>query len=268
VTETAIARRQERRAAVVTGAARGIGRAIAERLLCEGAGVVIVDADGDAAQRTAAELSTQGTVVAQTADIARREEVRAAMDVCVERFGSLDVLVANAATADVVPLMELSDAAWRRMLDVNLTGTFISIQEAAHRMRRGGAIVVISSTNAFWPEANTAHYSASKAGVVALMKTAALDLADRGIRVNAVAPGIVRTRLTRFLVDDPAQGADYLKRVPRGRYAEPSDIAAAVAFLASQDADYVTGEELVVDGGVTVGVAMQPPAEPLPGAER
>jgi 3-oxoacyl-[acyl-carrier protein] reductase len=256
--------------AVVTGAARGIGRAIAERLLAEGAAVMLADADGAAVEDAAAALAGDGDVLAHVVDIAARDEVQAAMEACIARFERLDVLVANAATADVVPLVDLGEAAWRRMIDVNLTGAFFCVQEAARLMaaRGGGAIVATSSTNSFWPEANTAHYSASKAGLVALVKTAALELAPAGIRVNAVAPGIVRTRLSRFLVDDPAQGREYLRRVPRGRYAEPSDIAAAVAFLASDEADYVTGEELVVDGGVTVGVPMEPPDEPLPGAER
>lgn len=270
MTAAPIARRQEGRAAVVTGGARGIGRAIAERLLAEGAAVLLVDADGDEAHRAAEQLAAGGTVVAHRADIAVRDEASRAMEACVSRFGSLDVLAANAAIADVVPLLELRDEAWRRMIDVNLTGAFVCIQEAAHRMIAGGggAIVATSSTNSFWPEANTAHYSASKAGLVALVKTAALELAPVGIRVNAVAPGIVRTRLTRFLVEDPVQGAEYLKRVPRGRYAEAGDIAAAVAFLACAEADYITGEELVVDGGVTVGVSIEPPDEALPGATR
>lgn len=266
-----VPRRQEGRAAVVTGSARGIGRAIAERLMAEGASVLLADADAEAAREAASELAAGGGVVAaHPVDISVRDDVCDAMTTCVERFGRLDVLVANAATADVVPLMELGDAAWRRMLDVNLTGTFLCIQEAARHMRAhgGGAIVATSSTNSFWPEANTAHYSASKAGLVALVKTAALELAPSGIRVNAVAPGIIRTRLTRFLVDDPVQGVEYLRRVPLGRYGEPADIAAAVAFLASHEADYITGEELVVDGGVTVGVPLDPPDEPLPGAER
>lgn len=270
MTSAAVARRQEGRAAVVTGSARGIGRAIAQRLLAEGAAVLLADADGDAGQATARELAAEGDIVAHTVDVSVQQQVRDTMAACVERFGRLDILVANAATADVVPLMETSESAWRRMLDVNLTGAFFCIQEAAQRMAAagGGAIVATSSTNSFWPEANTAHYSASKAGLVALVKTAALDLAPSNIRVNAVAPGIVRTRLTRFLTEDPVQGAEYLRRVPRGRYAEPADIAAAVAFLASEDADYITGEELVVDGGVTVGVPMDPPSEPLPGAQR
>ncbi len=255
---------------MVTGAAQGIGRGIAERLLAEGASVFAVDLDEAELGRTIDELGSRGSIAGSTTNIARRDEVRSAVSACVERFGGLDILAANAAMADVVNLMEIEESAWRNMIDVNLTGTFFSVQEAARAMIEAGrgAIVVTASTNAFWVEANTAHYSASKAGVVALVQTAALDLAPHGIRVNAVSPGIVRTRLTRFLVDDPVQGPHYLRRIPLGRYAEPSDIAAAVAFLVSDDAGYVTGENLVVDGGVTVGVPIEPPEQPLPGAVR
>ena len=258
------------RVALVTGAAHGIGRSIAGRLLSQGASVVIADIDGSAAAATAAELGGDDAVVAVTCDISNRAEVEQAVKRCVDQFGSLDVLAANAASADVVNLMEISENAWRRMLDVNLTGAFFSIQEAARVMipLGRGAIVFTASTNAFWVEANTAHYSATKFGVLGLMKTAALDLARFGVRVNAVSPGIVDTRLAAHLVHDPVQGPDYLKRIPLGRYAHPRNIADAVAFLASDEASYITGENLVVDGGVTIGASIDVPAEPLPGALR
>jgi NAD(P)-dependent dehydrogenase (short-subunit alcohol dehydrogenase family) len=258
------------RVALVTGGAHGIGRAIAERFLYDGASVVIADIEAVAARETAEKLGEIGDVRAVAADVSRREDIRAAVGLCVAEFGALDILAANAANADVVPLMEIEEVAWRRMLDVNLTGTFFSIQECARAMisEGRGSIVVTASTNSFWVEANTAHYSATKFGVIGLMRTAALDLAPYGIRVNAVSPGIVNTRLAGFLVQDPVLGPEFLKRVPLGRFAEPGDIAGAVAFLASDDAAYITGENLVVDGGTTIGVPMEAPAEPLPGATR
>lgn len=259
------------RAAIVTGGAHGVGRAIAQRFLEEGARVLVADIDGDTATMTAEELQGHGEIASVRADISRQSDVRAAVERCLELYGRLDILAANAANADVVPLLEIQDEAWRRMLDVNLTGAFYSIQEAAHAMiarRSGGAIVLTASTNSFWVEANTAHYSASKFGVIGLMRTAALDLAPERIRVNAVSPGIVNTRLAAHLVQDPVAGPEFLKRVPLGRYAEPADIASAVAFLASDDAGYITGENLIIDGGTTVGVPMEPPDEPLPGALR
>jgi NAD(P)-dependent dehydrogenase (short-subunit alcohol dehydrogenase family) len=258
------------RAAIVTGAAHGIGRAIAERFLREGASVVIADLEGEAARETAAELSELGAVECLEADVSRREDVRRAVDRCVSSFGQLDVMAANAGTADVVGLMDISDAAWARMLAVNLNGAFHSVQEAGRVMigQGSGSVVFTASTNAFWVEANTAHYSATKFGILGLMKTAALDLAPHGIRVNSVSPGIVDTRLAAHLTQDPVAGPEFAKKIPLGRYADPADIAAAVAFLASDDAAYVTGENLVVDGGMTIGVPMDVPDEPLPGALR
>jgi NAD(P)-dependent dehydrogenase (short-subunit alcohol dehydrogenase family) len=246
--------------AIVTGAAQGIGRGVAQRFLEAGAVVLLVDVEGEPLERTAAELTAGGgRCQAAEADVSQRHQVRAAVEACVEQFGRVDVLSANAGVAGVRPFMELEDAEWRRMLDVNLTGTFHCMQEAARPMVQAGrgAIVVTTSTNAFWVESGTAHYSASKGGLLTLVRTAALDLAQYGIRVNAVAPGIVKTRLSQFLTDDPVEGPAYLERVPLRRFAQPADIAEAVLFLASDAAAYITGEQLVVDGGVSIGVPIE-----------
>jgi len=263
-------RRLSGRAALVTGGAHGIGRAIAERFLLDGASVVIADIDAAAVDETAAGLAALGPVRAVAADVAKREDVRNAVRRCVEDFGALDVLAANAGTADAISLMDIEDNAWQRMLDVNLTGAFISVQEAVRAMipRGSGAIVFTASTNSFFVEANTAHYNATKFGLVGLMKSAALDLAPHGIRVNAVSPGVVNTRLARHLIEHPVEGPDYLRHVPLGRYGEPSEIANAVAFLASDEAAYITGENLVVDGGTSIGMPKEATDDPLPGALR
>jgi 3-oxoacyl-[acyl-carrier protein] reductase len=250
----------EGKAVIVTGAAQGIGRGVAERFLRAGAAVLLADVEADPLGRTVSELAAGGgRCHAVVADISDRDQVRAAVEECLERFDRLDVLSANAGIAGVKPFMELEDAEWRRMLDVNLTGTFQCMQEAARPMAEagGGAIVVTTSTNAFWVESGTAHYSASKGGLLTLVRTAALDLAEFGIRVNAVAPGIVKTRLSHFLTEDPVEGPAYLTRVPLRRFAQPGDIAEAVMFLASDAATYITGEQLVVDGGVSVGVPIE-----------
>jgi len=149
------------------------------------------------------------------------------------------------------------------VVDVNLRGVFLTVQEGARAMLKGGAMVVTSSTNAFHPEAHTTHYSATKGGVRTLVKAAALDLAPRGIRINVVHPGIIRTRLSRAVTDHPVGGPEFLKGVPLGRFGEPEDIARAVLFLLSDEAGYITGADLVVDGGATVGVTLQIDDQPL-----
>lgn len=263
-------KRFSRKTAMVTGAAHGIGRAIATRFAQEGANVLLVDIDGEMAEQAAGALREEGAQTAAFAcDIADRASVRAAVTFCVERFGGLDILAANAGIADGEPFMEISDASWQRIIDVNLTGTFYCIQEAARVMipTGGGAIVCTASTNAFWVESNMAHYNASKGGIVALMKSAAWDLGEHGIRVNAVAPGMIRTR-ANYITEDPVAGPEYLKGVPLGRFAEPSEMAAVVAFLASDDASYVSGELLVADAGTTIGVRLPLPDVPLPGSQR
>jgi NAD(P)-dependent dehydrogenase (short-subunit alcohol dehydrogenase family) len=183
---------------------------------------------------------------------------------CVERHEGLDVVSANAGVAAVGPFFDIDDRTWERILAVNLHGAFRTIQESARAMRdRGGTMVVTTSTNAFWPETGTSPYTASKYGLLGLVRNAAIDLGRHRIRVNAVAPGIVRTRLSTFLIDDPVEGPKYLENVPLGRFAEPEDIAKAILFLASDDAAYITGEQLVVDGGVSVGVVVPEPEAPL-----
>jgi NAD(P)-dependent dehydrogenase (short-subunit alcohol dehydrogenase family) len=236
-----------------------MGAAIAAALASEGARVVAMDRDREPLEEFCAglDLSAGGAVEASAGDVSKREDVRRAVEQAVAEWGQLDVLVAQAGIAGVVALDEITDDAWSKLIDVNLGGVFLSVQEGARAMKDGGAIVVTASTNAFWPEAHTAHYSATKGGILAFAKAAALDLAPRGIRVNVVHPGIIRTRLTTMLTDDPAATREYLKGVPLGRYGEPEEIAKAVLFLASSDAAYITGTDLVVDGGVSVGVALQ-----------
>jgi NAD(P)-dependent dehydrogenase (short-subunit alcohol dehydrogenase family) len=245
-----------------------MGRAIAERLVQEGASVVVFDVDAALAEETAAELGERAVAVG--GDVSRREDVRQGVATCVERFGGIDVLVAQAGIGDLRPLLDIDDAAWDRMLGVNLTGVFYSVQEAAREMvaRRRGSIVVTASTNAFYVEQGTAHYSATKGGVWTFVRNAALDLGQYGIRVNSVLPGIIDTRLSAPLVHDPVAGPEYLKRVPLRRFGQPVEIANAVLFLASDEASYVTGEDLIVDGGATLGVVLDIPEGSIPGIPR
>jgi 3-oxoacyl-[acyl-carrier protein] reductase len=249
-----------RRVAIVTGGARGIGRGIATRFVRDGALVLIIDWDIAVAARTAEELSSGasngGRADAIEADATDRSAMEAVVERALEETGRLDIFVANAGIGGAAPFLDTSDETWDRILAVNLRGVFVGVQVAARAMRalgNGGRIVVTSSTNAFWMETDLAAYNASKAGVLAMTRTAAMELAPYGITVNAVGPGLIATDLTRSVTDDPANAAAYLRQIPAGRFGTPEDVAGAVAFLVSPDASWITGHLLVVDGGQTLG---------------
>jgi NAD(P)-dependent dehydrogenase (short-subunit alcohol dehydrogenase family) len=252
--------RFEGRGVLVTGGAQGIGKAVAAAFAVEGAHVVILDVDTATVAATADELGCTAVV----GDVASRDDVVRAVEAVAAGAGRLDIASVNAAVAAVGPFFDVTDAAWERMFAVNLHGAFRTLQESARAMRdHGGAIVVTTSTNSFWPETGTAPYTSTKYGLLGLVRNAAIDLGRFGVRVNAVAPGIVRTRLAAFLTEDPVESARYLENVPLGRFAEVDDIAKAHLFLASDDASYITGEQLVVDGGVSVGIVVPEPDAPL-----
>jgi 3-oxoacyl-[acyl-carrier protein] reductase len=247
------------KAAIVTGGTQGIGQAIAARLISLGANVVVAARRAtDAA--TAAPESAAG-VVFERADVRRAEDVQRIVDVCLERFGRLDVLVANAGIDLGGSLLTLEERTWDDVVEVNLKGAFLCTQAAARAMialGTPGRIVLIASTNAFWAESNLAPYNASKAGIVALARTAALELAPYRITVNAVGPGMIGTAMTQPLLDNPREAGDYLKNIPLGRFGVPEDVAGLVAFLASDDAAWITGQHLIVDGGQTAGLVRTP----------
>jgi 3-oxoacyl-[acyl-carrier protein] reductase len=233
--------------AIVTGAGRGIGCVIARRLAEEGARVLVADIDSESVARAAAEL--QGAVpvavdVTDPASVARM--IQAALDA----FGRLDVLVNNAGVGLNRPFLETTPEEWERTIRVNLTGTFYCSQAAARAMaeRGGGRIVNIASISGERGAQNRSAYGASKAGVIQLTKVMALELAGKGIRVNAVAPGPVVTDMTNVTHTAEIR-ATYNARIPMKRYAQPEEVAAAVVFLASGEASFITGETLNVDGG-------------------
>jgi NAD(P)-dependent dehydrogenase (short-subunit alcohol dehydrogenase family) len=245
-------RRFEGYGVLITGGARGIGAATVRRFAREGARVLIADRDPDEAARTAAALRDEGlTVEGRGCDVADRGAVEAAVAHAAATFGSLDVLVNSAAhcSPDAPRFEDEPDDSWARDLDVTLTGAYRCCRAALPHLAASGrgAVVSIGSVNALQDFGNHA-YSAAKAGLVSLTRTLAGHAAARGVRVNLVAPGTVRTTAWEGRDED----LEAVRRLyPLGRVGEPEDIAAAVAFLASPDAAWITGTTLVVDGGLT-----------------
>lgn len=238
--------------AVVTGAARGIGRATAERLLAEGAKVVVSDIDEVQLQRTAAEIGTADTVLAQRADVAIQREVIDLVQAAVDHFGSIDIMVNNAGIAPVVEFLDVTEELLSRVLDVNLKGAFYGTQAAGRRMieqGRGGVIINMSSINSGLANPNVAPYAISKGGMNQVTSTAAVAFAAHGIRVLGVGPGTIMTDMVAGAFVQSAGNRVILSRTPLGRYGQAKEIASVVAFLASDDASYMTGETVYVDGG-------------------
>ncbi len=238
--------------AIVTGSARGIGRAIALELAHRGADVVISDVDESQAQSTASEISKLGRrSEAIVCDVSKRDQMDSLVQESVQKMGSLDIFVNNAGiTADTLAL-RMTEEQWSKVLDINLKGTFFGCQSAAKVMvkARRGKIVNIASVVGLTGNAGQANYSASKAGVIALTRTLAQELAPRNINVNAVAPGFIETEMTTQLPEKAR--ARFLDKIPLARPGSPEDVARLVAFLCSPDSDYLTGQCIAVDGGMT-----------------
>jgi NAD(P)-dependent dehydrogenase (short-subunit alcohol dehydrogenase family) len=235
--------------ALVTGGARGIGRAVADRLAADGARVAIVDVDLAAGGPPSGHLE-------RAADVADPVALAAAIDAAADALGGLSILVNNAGFGTAKAIDRYDDAEWARLVGVNLTGVWHGIRAATPHLRAAAAasgdgaasIVNIAGTAASRPTRGEGPYAAAKAGVVALTRTAALELAPQ-VRVNAVSPGYVATRMTRAVLDDERLRARIEGRIPLGRIGRVEDVAGVVAFLCSADAAYLTGQDLVVDGG-------------------
>lgn len=234
------------RTLVVTGGANGIGLGLARAFSRDGWSVVLADVDGAATAAAAAEIGADAAVV----DVTDKASLVAACDAAAARHGGIDALVTCAGITRVSASAELPEADWRAVIDVNLTGTFLSCQAASPHLREGSSVVTVSSIAAFRGMAGRAAYCATKAGVVALTRCLAVEWAERGVRVNSVAPGWVDTPFLRQAAADGHVDLDELRgRPPMGRLADVDDVVGAVRFLVSADAGFVTGQTLVVDGG-------------------
>ncbi len=250
---SATAGRLDGRVALVTGGGAGIGRAACLRLGDEGASVVVGDVVTEAAEETAALLERSGAAaLALTMDVASPTQVCAAIDAAWARFGRLDVLVNNAGIMGYRPILHLAEAEWDRMMAINAKGPFLCSQAFARRLvaaKLPGAIINMSSITSEVTIEYQAHYAASKGALRMLTKGMAVELAEHGITVNAVAPGVVDTPMTHELLEDPAVAEMTIPLIPLGRVARPDEIAGLVAFLASSDATYITGTTIFIDGG-------------------
>lgn len=236
--------------AVVTGAGSGIGEAIGRLFAAEGATVIVCDIIPETAQKVSSAIG--GNSIAFKVDVASSKEVDDTVKQVIEKFGRIDVLVNNAGITKDTLLLRMTDDDWERVLKVNLTGTFFFTRAAIRHMMkaRSGRIINVSSIVGIIGNAGQANYAASKAGIIAFTKSCAKELASRNIMVNAIAPGFIQTALTEKLPEEIK--TSYLKTIPLGRFGEPKDVAKVAVFLASDEAAYVTGQVICVDGGMVM----------------
>ena len=245
------------RIAVVTGAAKGIGRACAERLAKDGAVVIVSDVDEDEGEACAEAIRSSGGAASFIAcDVGEKLDIRNLIAATVDQHGSIDICVSNAGIVHGADFLDLKEADFDRVIKVNLKGTFLLGQIAARRMveqveagRKPGTIINMSSVNAVFAIPNQVPYTVSKGGVAQLTKVMALSLAPYGIRVNAIGPGSIMTDILKAVASDEAAMNKIMSRTPMGRVGEPSEVASVAAFLASDDASYITGQTIYPDGG-------------------
>jgi glucose 1-dehydrogenase len=244
------------RCALVTGASSGIGEAVARRLAAAGATVILVyRSHPAAAKKIVAEIkASAGEAVALHADMAKERSIKSLFAQVFRKFGAVDILVNSAGMENKSPFLKMPLRDWDQVMTVNLRAVFLCSQLAAQRMVKngGGTIINLSSVHQLIPWGGYAHYCASKGGLDMLMKTMALELADKNVRVNNVAPGAIATPINESWLHDPAKRRQVLKLIPARRIGEPEEVAAAVMYLAGDEASYVTGTTVFIDGGMTL----------------
>ena len=252
--------RFENTGVLITGAGSGIGRAASLAFAAEGAAIATADLRLESAQATASAVEELGrTAVALQVDVTQPDSVRAMVEQAVAGLGSLDVLINSAGVREIVPFLDLPAEEWMKVIGTNLTGTFLCSQAAARHLiaqNKSGKIINLSSVAGLVGVPNRAAYVASKHGVVGLTKEMAMELADKHIQVNAIAPGVVETAMTAGYFDKPDIVASLKKAHPAGRWAQPEEIARLMLFLASEDADFMTGATIPIDGGFVAGKAI------------
>ncbi|HYA12437.1 MAG TPA: 3-oxoacyl-[acyl-carrier-protein] reductase [Thermodesulfovibrionales bacterium] len=237
--------------AIVTGGARGIGRAIADRLAQRGVGVAIADINSDEANEAAAALTAAGVkAIGIKLDVSKSEEVKKVFEDIRKEFSRIDILINNAGITKDGIMLRMKDEDWDAVIDINLRSVFLCSREVVREMsqRRYGRIVNITSVAAFMGNPGQANYSAAKAGIVGFTKTIAKEYASRGITVNAVAPGFIQTAMTDALPEKVKE--EVKKQIPLGTFGTADDVANAVVFLASPDSGYITGQVIHVNGGM------------------
>ena len=244
---------------IITGARRGMGKSHAMKLAKAGAKVVVSDISEEDCQKVVEEIKkNRGEAIAIKCDVTKKEEVDSLVKKTIKRFGKVDVLVNNAGICQFKPFLELTEEEWDRTLDINLKGYFLCAQAVAKEMakQKTGVIVNIASVasgQVGFGMATIAHYCASKGGIIALTEALAVELAPFGIRVNAVAPGMIETPMIDSMKQDPKMMEAMLAKVPMHRVGKPEEVSNLVLFLASEQSSYITGSTVVVDGGWLAG---------------